>query len=84
MRCRAFPLLILLAGCTPMVKPLAPPRVVTVVVNKPVPVDPRLVRHCPIALPNDRSVSEVLRVARSRAASLVQCNHQLDEIGLTH
>lgn len=83
MRRRAFPLLILLAGCSP-VKPVAPPRVVHVAVPTPVPVDKRLTQHCAVAQPRDRTVAEAVRVARERGASLEQCNHQLDEISATH
>lgn len=86
MRCRAFPLLILplLAGCPGNDRPTPPPRVVTVAVPTPVPVDKRLTAACPKVLPRDRSVEEAVRVARARGDALDQCNRQLDEIRETH
>lgn len=45
-----------------------------------VPIPKSLTRHCPIDKGRNASGKELLRVARSRRASLEGCNGQLDAI----
>lgn len=73
-------LMLLASGCTQAVKIPPPPKIVKVTVTKYVPVPSEFTKECPVALPQNRTVNEAVRVARARRASLEQCNWQLDKI----
>jgi len=62
------------AGCASNPPQPQLPRVVTVEVDKYVPLKPELLRDCPIAEPQNMSVDEAVRVARARKAALEDCN----------
>lgn len=69
-----------ITGCTQAVKIPPPPKIVKVTVTKYVPVPAEFTKPCPVALPQDKTVREAVRIARARRASLDQCNWQLDKI----
>jgi hypothetical protein len=63
-----------LAGCeTAPVQPQLP-KTVYVEVDKFVPLDPSLLKDCPIEQPQSRRVSEAVRVANARKLALQKCN----------
>lgn len=72
--------MLVVTGCTQAVKIPPPPKIVKVTVTKYVPVPEEFTKECPIALPQNKTVREAVRIARSRRASLEQCNWQLDKI----
>ena len=73
--------LVTVAGCQKAVKPdYTVPKTVTVVVKQYIPIPSELTAHCTKAMPQDKTVKEAVRVARSRGASLDNCNAQLDKI----
>lgn len=71
------------AGCTTPVKPDPPPRVVEVQIVKYVPIATELTEHVPLAMPQENTCVEAVRVARERRAAVEQCNRQLDGIQAT-
>lgn len=75
---RATLLCLLLAGCSAP-RPIATTHPVVVVV-KPASLPDYLTEHCPMALPMNRSVAEVVRVANERKQALIACNAKLDTI----
>lgn len=56
------------------------PKTVTKVIQEYIAIPEDMTTPCPIALPQDRTVEEAVRIARARRASLINCNKQLDEI----
>lgn len=76
----AIAMLSILAGCQSA--PVIVHEPVTVEHYVFVPIDKALTAPCPVAMPRDNSVAEVLRVARERRASLEGCaNPKLSAIG---
>lgn len=56
------------------------PKVVQTAVTRYVPVPDRLTAPCVIAMPENNTVGEAVRVARARRAALEKCNGQLTRI----
>lgn len=74
--------LALLAGCA--TKPIQPPKVVEVVVEKIVPVPAKLTEPCQSIEAKDRSVGEAVRLANARKLALEECSGRMSKIrGLT-
>lgn len=82
MRCVQLIALALLAGCA--TKPIKPPKVVEVVVEKIVPVPAALTKPCQAIEANGRSVGEAVRLANARKLALEECSSRMTKIrGLT-
>ncbi|UFK09618.1 hypothetical protein [Xanthomonas phage DES1] len=76
MRCIAGLLVALaLAACSS-----SPPKERLVEVPVVVGVPENLTLKCDVAMPNDSTVEELLRVAKKRRTSLEQCNNKLEAI----
>lgn len=76
MRCLAGLLIALsMAACTS-----SPPKERLVEVRVVVSVPESLTLKCDVAMPNDSTVEELLRVAKERRTSLEQCNNKLEAI----
>lgn len=71
---------VMLAGCGEKVTKPVVPKVVETTVTKYVPLDPELTEDCPIAMPDNRTVSEAVRIARARRASLEDCTDRMRKI----
>jgi hypothetical protein len=69
-----------LAGCQSIPKPIQPPKVVEVVVEKLVPVPEELTRDCGTATKQDNSVAEAVRLANTRDELLKECTSRMRRI----
>lgn len=78
MRCVQLIALALLAGCA--TKPIQPPKVVEVVVEKIVPVPDKLTEPCQQTEAKDRSVGEAVRLANARRLALAECSGRMEKI----
>lgn len=73
---------VLLAGCA--TKPIQPPKVIEVVVEKIVPVPEKLTEPCQSVEAKGRTVGEAVRLANARRLALEECSARLAKIrGLT-
>lgn len=80
--CKLTGLVIALAltGCATAPCVPAPPKTVQVPVPVRVAIPGALLAPCPVEMPADATVGEVVRVARERRAALEQCNRQIEAI----
>ena len=72
-------ILLVLAGCQ-TVKPIQPPKVVEVAVEKIVPVPAALTEPCRQPEKKDNTVAEAVRLANERKAALDECSARLARI----
>lgn len=79
MRRLALIALLALPACQ-TVKPIPPPKVVEVVVEKIVAVPKELTKPCRNTAKQDNSVSEAVRLANSRDEYLVECSARMERI----
>jgi hypothetical protein len=70
-------LCLLLTSCATVPKS---PKVVIVPDVRYVPIPEELTKHCPIAIPADKTALEAWKVAAERGLSLKDCNISLDKI----
>lgn len=73
-------LVLALAGCQSIPQPIAPPKVVEVVVEKLVPVPDELIRDCGSVSKQDNSVAEAVRLANTRDELLKECTSRMRRI----
>lgn len=71
---------VLLTGCPWNTKPVQPPKVVEVVVEKLVEVPEELTRDCGTAIKQDNSVAEAVRLANTRNELLKECTARMRRI----
>lgn len=75
----AIAALLALAGCQ-TVKPIQPPRVVEVVVQKIVPVPAALTEPCQQPTKRSNTIEEAVRLANVRKAALDECSARMEKI----
>jgi uncharacterized protein YcfL len=79
MRTLAVIALLALAGCR-TAKPIQPPKVVEVVVQKIVPVPAALAEPCQQPAKRSNTVEEAVRLANVRKAALDECSARMEKI----
>jgi hypothetical protein len=67
-------------SCSKRASPPVLPKVVTVTVEKQVPVDPRLTRPCPAKRADSRTVEAVVAAYNANIAALEDCDGRMSEI----
>lgn len=78
MRAVALILLAALVGCQSA--PIAPPKIVEVVVEKIVAVPPQLTEPCQQPTKEGQTVQEAVRLANARKAALDECSGRMQKI----
>lgn len=67
-------------SCSTKADPPVLPKVITVTVDKQVPVDPRLTRPCPAKRADSRTVEAVVAAYNANIATLEDCDGRMSEI----
>lgn len=83
MRTVAVIALLALAGCQ-TAKPIQPPKVVEVVVQKIVPVPDALTEPCQQPSKRSNTIEEAVRLANVRKAALDECSARMEKIRGLH
>ncbi len=78
-RILSLAILIFLAGCA-TTKPISPPKVVQVAVERIVPVPAALTEPCQQHEPKAKTVQEAVRLANVRKAALDECSARMKRI----